>query len=40
VVVQDVSSADPNRSVMVYSSPDDDVTVIWIFNPGEPDEQS
>lgn len=40
VVVQDVSSADPDRSVMVYSSPEDDVTVIWIFNPGEQDEQS
>ena len=40
VVVQDVSSADPDRSVMVYSSPDDDVTVIWVFNPGEQDEQS
>ncbi len=40
VVVQDVSSADPNRSVMVYSSPDDDVTVIWVFNPGEQDDQS
>ena len=40
VVVQDVSSADPDRSVMVYSSPDDDVTVIWVFNPAEQDEQS
>ena len=40
VVVQDVSSADPDRSVMVYSNPDDDVTVIWVFNPGEQDEQS
>jgi anti-sigma factor RsiW len=40
VVVQDVSSADPDRSVMVYSSPDDEVTVIWVFNPGEQDEQS
>jgi hypothetical protein len=40
VVVQDVSTADPDRSVMVYSSPDDDVTVIWVFNPGEQDEQS
>ena len=40
VVVQEVSSADPDRSVMVYSSPDDDVTVIWVFNPGEQDEQS
>jgi hypothetical protein len=26
--------------VMVYSSPDDDVTVIWVFNPAEQDEQS
>ncbi len=40
VVVQEVSSADPDRSVMVYSSPDDDVTVIWVFNPAEQDEQS
>jgi hypothetical protein len=40
VEVQDVSTADPDRSVMVYSNPDDDVTVIWVFNPGEPDEQS
>jgi hypothetical protein len=40
VVVQDVSSPDPNRSVMVYSNPDDDVTVIWVFNPAEQDEQS
>jgi anti-sigma factor RsiW len=40
VVVQDVSSADPDRSVMVYSNPDDDVTVIWVFNPGEQDEES
>jgi anti-sigma factor RsiW len=40
VQVQDVSTADPDRSMMVYSSPDDDVTVIWVFNPAEPDEQS
>jgi anti-sigma factor RsiW len=40
VVVQDVSSAYPDRSVMVYSSPDDEMTVIWVFNPGEQDEQS
>jgi hypothetical protein len=35
VIVQDVSTADPNRSVMVYSSPvaDDGVTVIWLFTP-------
>jgi len=38
VVVQDVSTPDPNRSVMVYSSPDDDVTVIWLFTPGGQDE--
>lgn len=40
VMVQDVSTADPDRSVMVYSNPDEDVTVIWVFNPGEQDEQS
>ena len=40
MTVQEVSSADPDRSVMVYSSPDDDVTVIWVFNPAEQDEQS
>ena len=31
VVVQDVSTADPDGSVMVYSSPRDDVTVIWLL---------
>jgi hypothetical protein len=40
VEVQDVSTPDPNRSVMVFSNPDDDVTVIWVFNPNEQDEQS
>jgi hypothetical protein len=40
IQVQEVSTPDPNRSVMVYSNPDDDVTVIWVFNPGEQDEQS
>lgn len=40
VQVEDVSTSDPNRSVMVYSSPEDDVTVIWVFNPAEQDEQS
>jgi hypothetical protein len=40
VVVQDVSTTDPNRSVMVYSNPDDDVTVIWVFNPEEQDDRS
>ncbi|MGH7403698.1 MAG: hypothetical protein ACREKQ_14800 [Candidatus Rokuibacteriota bacterium] len=40
VVVQDVSTTDPDRSVMVYSNPDDDVTVIWVFNSAEQDEPS
>jgi hypothetical protein len=40
VQVQDVSTPDPDRSVMVYSSPDDDVTVIWVFSPAEHDEES
>jgi len=40
VQVQDVSTTDPDRSVMVFSNPDDDVTVIWVFNPAEQDEQS
>lgn len=40
VQVQDVSAADPHRSVMVYSSPEEDVTVIWVFNPEEQDGQS
>ncbi|MBI2525531.1 MAG: zf-HC2 domain-containing protein [Candidatus Rokubacteria bacterium] len=31
VVVQDVSTADPDGSVMVYHTPDRDVTVIWVF---------
>lgn len=38
VVVQDVSSSDPHRGVMVYSNPDHDVTVIWVFNPDQTDE--
>jgi anti-sigma factor RsiW len=40
IQVQDVSTADPDRSVMVYSNPDQDVTVIWVFNALEQDEQS
>ena len=40
VEVQDVSTPDPNRSVMVFSNPDDDVTVIWVFNSAEQDEES
>lgn len=32
VIVQDVSTPDPEKSVMVYSIPDQAVTVIWLFN--------
>ena len=39
VQVQDVSTTNPDQSVMVFSNPDDDVTVIWVFNSAE-DEQS
>lgn len=35
VVVQDVGTSDPEGSVMVYSSPDYGVTVIWLF-PSQP----
>jgi anti-sigma factor RsiW len=39
VIVQDVSTPDPEQSVMVYSSPDKTLTVIWLFNSGPvPDE--
>ena len=31
VVVQDVATGDPRDTVMVYSSKDSDVTVIWMF---------
>ncbi len=31
VVVQDVGTSDPGRTVMVYSTPDDALTVIWLF---------
>jgi len=31
VVVQDVGTSDPGRPVMVYSSPDQALTVIWLF---------
>ena len=35
VNVQDVSADDPDRSVMVYSSRDTGVTVIWVFGSNE-----
>ncbi|MGH7264824.1 MAG: anti-sigma factor family protein [Candidatus Rokuibacteriota bacterium] len=31
VVVQSVETADPESSVMVYSNPDDDMTIVWVF---------
>jgi anti-sigma factor RsiW len=40
VVVQDVGTSDPNRGVMVFSNPDQDVTVIWVFNPDESVDES
>lgn len=33
VTVQDVGTPDPDRSVMVYSTPDHALTVIWLFSP-------
>jgi hypothetical protein len=36
VVVQDVSTPDPEHTVMVYSSPDRSLTVIWLFPPSDP----
>ena len=32
IVVQDVSTPDPEKSVMVYSTPEQDVAVIWLLN--------
>ena len=43
VVVQDVATPDPERSVMVYSTPDstaDRVTVIWLFSDDSPSDES
>lgn len=31
VVVQSIETADPEAPVMVYSSPETDVTVLWVF---------
>jgi anti-sigma factor RsiW len=36
VLVQDVATSDPGGSVMVYSSQDDGVTVIWVFSSAGP----
>lgn len=40
VIVQDVSAPDPDTSVMVYSMPDQAVTVIWLFGPDGPNDES
>jgi hypothetical protein len=40
VVVQDVGTADPDRSVMVYSTPDPALTVIWLFSSDGSTEES
>jgi anti-sigma factor RsiW len=31
VIVQSVESADPNSSVMVFSHPETELTVVWVF---------
>jgi anti-sigma factor RsiW len=38
VIVQDVSTQDPDRSVMLYASSDQTLTVIWLFNSPAADE--
>ncbi len=38
VVVQDVGTPDPERAVMVYSTPDHGLTVIWLFPSDATDE--
>jgi len=40
VVVQDVSSTDPEHSVMVYSTEDQGLTVIWLLPLGGTTEES
>lgn len=40
VVVQDVGTTDPERSVMVYSTPDQALTVIWLFTSDGASEES
>lgn len=40
VLVQDVGTVDPDSSVMVYSSPEHDLTVIWVFNPDTTSDES
>ncbi|HEV8438883.1 MAG TPA: hypothetical protein VGT40_12370 [Methylomirabilota bacterium] len=40
VVVQDVGTTDPDRSVMVYSTSDHTLTVIWLFSAEGSTEES
>jgi hypothetical protein len=40
IVVQDVGTPDPERSVMVYSTPDQALTVIWLFSSDAAHEES
>lgn len=40
VVVQDVGTPDPERAVMVYSTPDQALTVIWLFSSDSASEES
>lgn len=40
VVVSGVETEDPDRNVLVFSSPEDEMTVIWVFGPDQPTDQS
>lgn len=40
VVVSAVETSDPNKSVMIFSSPEDEMTVIWILGPEQPPDES
>lgn len=40
VTVQDVDTSDPERGVMVYSTPDQALTVIWLFSTDGQSEES
>lgn len=40
VVVNTVETAHPNGNVMVFSSPEDEMTVIWVFGLEQPGDQS
>lgn len=40
VVVNQVETAHPDGNLMVFSSPEDDMTVIWVFGLDQPADQS